>query len=74
MNVLYETSSTLKDLQNIPLVWKSSFHSKTNKSRRQSKVFEQKINGDSFDIIKQIGKGKYGKVFLSGYLLALKAI
>jgi hypothetical protein len=27
-------------------------------------IFEKRINGDSFDIIKPIGKGKYGQVFL----------
>jgi hypothetical protein len=64
MNVLYETSSTIKDLKNIPLARKSSFHPKSNKSRRQSMIFEKRINGDSFDIIKPIGKGKYGQVFL----------
>lgn len=64
MNVLYETSSTIKDFQNIPLFWKNSFHPKNNKSRIQGMIFKKKINGDSFDIIKPIGKGKYGKVFL----------
>jgi hypothetical protein len=46
------------------LVRKSSFHPKNNKSKRSSIFVDKKINGDSFDIIKPIGKGKYGKVFL----------
>ena len=40
---------------------------------------KKKIDGDSFDILKLLGKGKYGKVFLvrereSGFILALKVL
>ena len=44
------------------LVRKSSFHPK-NKPKRSSIFVDKKINGDWFDIIKPIGKGKYGKVY-----------
>lgn len=40
---------------------------------------DKKLDGDCFDIIRPIGKGKYGKVYLvrekvTGFVLALKAV
>lgn len=46
---------------------------------RISLFAEKKVDGDWFDVIKPIGKGKYGKVYLvkdkqNGFIMALKAI
>jgi len=63
---LYETSSTMKEIENQILIRKSSFYPSklSKKSTRCSIIEERRIDGDSFDVIKPIGKGKYGKVFL----------
>lgn len=56
-----------------------SINQAKNMKINNQKVFRQKIKGDDFDIIKLLGKGKYGKVFLvrdkiSGFLMALKVV
>ena len=56
-----------------------SINQTKNMKINNQKVFRQKIKGDDFDIIKLLGKGKYGKVFLvrdkiSGFLMALKVV
>lgn len=80
MENLQETSSTMKEINHVnmghkTLNRKSSFYP-TNKSKgkslfrqeskknRVSLMLDRKLDGDCFDIIKAIGKGKYGKVFL----------
>lgn len=76
VEILQQTSSTMKDINNTKTLNRKSSFYPSNKSKgksllrqeskknRMSLVLERKLDGDCFDIIKAIGKGKYGKVFL----------